>query len=1268
MGASRAHLAAPPESSRTAKVVDGRFQLVRHARSGGMGEVFVAEDLSREGATVAVKILSTTRPLIVERFLREAQILSELDHPAIVRHLAHGMHEGEPWLAMEWLEGRTLSDRLKTGMLSVRETISIGTRIAEALAQVHARGIVHRDVKPSNIVLEGNSVNRAVLLDFGIAHVLEAEGDLTRTGDLLGTPGYMAPEQAQGREVDARVDVFALGCVLYRCLSGRPPFEGADPLAVAIKVLLDEAPRLRDLVPGVPRALDDLVARMIARSKDDRPSDGAAVARALVRIDGEDTGTICAPPSGTRLLGGDERRVYSIVVARPSDWEPSLAAMAALRDVLEEPIGLAGGVLDVLADGSVVVTVAGGAPSDVALRAARCALLVRRELWDAAVVVSTGHAVSTGNAPLGSLVDAAVYRLGDATGPILLDRTSAALLESRFEIEALSSDAPRLRGERGTASARTLLGRPTPFVGRARELAILDATLEHCIDESVAQLVVVTGDAGMGKTRLREEFLRRARDTRAWLAAGDVLTKGSALAIIGQLLRSAFGFQPSDGVARRRRRVKSAIEALGIPDVALTAAFLGEICDAPSDEEEAAVELAAARRDPQILATRSRIAFEALVRAECARGPLIIVVDDLHWVDAASIKLLGDVVRSASSALLVVAFSRPEGLTALPRGLSDRAQEVRLLELSRRASMELVKNVLGVAGEQAEALAARSQGNAFFLEELIRAVAEGKSDLPDTVVAMIEARIAELDATSRKVLRAASIFGHDATAAGIRALMGGEERDVEAFAERLVRSEYLTKADSGAYRFRHAIVREAAYAMLTDEDRTLGHRLAGEHLESIGDTPPIVLAEHFALGEEKDRARALFGLAGSQALACGDLVAAIALADRAADGATGGALADLLMLKADAKIWASDPSALDDAEGALALVQPGTTTWFRASTAILFASGRVAAFMKVAQTVQAVRACDVLEADVLAASAAVRCYALGTWMLSLLGMYDLARELHAKGRALEDTIDDFSRGWLGVSTFFVCKYEGRDPWQAYLSIKKAKEDFRRVGDVRLVELARILEGTTLVELGAFAEARAVLEAALETCEELRLEVARADCKRWLGHALEGLGKQDQAALLFARAENEPTSNLIYRASARAARGWLIAERGALDEGAACVASAVAELSFAPSHRAHALAWLARIELRRGGVDAAKEAAERAKATMDAFRSIAFGEATVHVALVEVYEALGDHERAAHARAEGRAAIERRASVIGDESYRASFCALAENARLLSRDA
>jgi len=199
------------------RVLAGRFQLLAQAGVGGMGAVYRARDLM-SGATVAVKILAGRDVRLADRFDQEATILAGLVHPTIVRYVTHGVAEnGARYIVMEWLDGEDLATRLDRELPSLAETIEIGRRTAEALAHAHGKGVVHRDIKPGNLFLPGGSIDRLKVLDFGIARLTSGARKLTRTGSVIGTPGYMAPELVRGvRDIKPSADVFSLGCVMFQ--------------------------------------------------------------------------------------------------------------------------------------------------------------------------------------------------------------------------------------------------------------------------------------------------------------------------------------------------------------------------------------------------------------------------------------------------------------------------------------------------------------------------------------------------------------------------------------------------------------------------------------------------------------------------------------------------------------------------------------------------------------------------------------------------------------------------------------------------------------------------------------------------------------------------------------------------------------------------------------------------------------------------------------------------------------------------------------------
>jgi len=305
-------------------VIADRFVLERRVGAGGMGAVYRALDRT-SGVCVALKLALADDERLRARALAEADALAALDHPGVVRLVAHGVAgDGRAFLAMEWLDGEDLAARLARAPLAAGEAALLGTRVADALAAVHARGVVHRDVKPSNLFLAGGEVARVKLVDFGIARLSGASPRLTTTGTRIGTPGYMAPEQlSSDAEVGPPADLFALGAVLFECLAGQPAFQGMSVLALLAKVLLDEPPRLDRLRADLPSSLVELVARLLAKNPGERPG-AAQVAVALSALAPALQGAAAAalapaPALDPAAVTVEEQQLVSVLLVRPAE-------------------------------------------------------------------------------------------------------------------------------------------------------------------------------------------------------------------------------------------------------------------------------------------------------------------------------------------------------------------------------------------------------------------------------------------------------------------------------------------------------------------------------------------------------------------------------------------------------------------------------------------------------------------------------------------------------------------------------------------------------------------------------------------------------------------------------------------------------------------------------------------------------------------------------------------------------------------------------------
>jgi len=1301
-------------------ILGGKLQLERLAGSGGMGEVFQGRDLS-SGQQVAVKVLRVSQPDQLVRFEREARMLAELDHPNIVRYIDHAVAPlGQPYLVMEWLDGEDLAARLRTRPLSVRESLSIGRDVAEAMAAAHARGIIHRDLKPGNVFLVRGAFlargefGHSKVLDFGIARL----GDwtaLTQTGAMVGTMGYMAPEQARNREhLTPAADVFSLGCVLFECLTGKPAFAGDHPMAVMEKILGDRGP-LTHLHPDAPPELEALIDRMLATDPEQRPRDGEAVKAALAALRVEREGQLPPPwrapmPSLTR----SEQRLLSIVlIARAPVHEDTGGTAAADPRVTAEAddlealarLGRAavlhGGHLEVRTDGSVVVTISGThVATDQAVLSARCALALRAEASGRPMALAMGRGEGTARVPAREAVDRAASMLARRVGapsrpgrdndhgdppPVVVDDVTAGLLDGRFEVRE-GETGFELHGEREvTTGTRRLLGRPTSCVGRDRELASLAGLFADCAGESTAQAVLVTAPAGMGKSRLVAELMTLIKARHAgvvfWIGRGDPLRGGSAFGMLRQALQGALGLRDGELLVTRQDTLRARVaRSVPEPERRRITEFLGELLSTPFPDGDSAP-LRAARHEPAIMSEQMRRAAEDFLAAECAAHPVLLVLEDLHWGDLPTVRFVDAALRSLKERRwMVLALARPEVHKQFPQLWSERgSQEIRLRELTRSASERLVRQALGeeVGPDTIARLVAQAEGNPFYLEELIRAVAERKGDaLPETVVAMVQARLGRLLDEERRLLRAASVFGEVFWPDGVAALLGGAlpASAIHTLLGALVERELLVRRPDSRFAgreelcFRHALLREGAYAMLTEADRILGHRLAAAWLEQQGESDPMVLAQHYDRGEDSVAAGRCYFQAAERAMRAGDTGASVERAQRAlALGLVGTERVILLGLLAEVHVWRNEwEDAARCGEQVMRLAAPGSESWSRGMVAKLAVATREGPNAVLIELMRLVLTVEPAPEAVMGIAGVIN---LGSFLLSRWGRFALVEECVQRVHVIVEPVaahEPMARGWMHLVHTIIDPWSHEDPWAGRQHAEAAWASFREANHRQSTVLAQVMLGMNLWFLGALEEAERELRSVVlgggpygpsaplhlfclagtladRGALEEAYEVVSQNLAAWQARGLrmyEGQGRRVLADVLVRRGE--------FAAAEREAR------------------TALELLTFQPLDHMAATATLAAAYLAQGRAAEALAAAADAMQQYEALGAFGFRGAYARLVHVEALEATGDHAGARRALSVACDRLGIQAAKIGDLTWRRRFLEdLPENVRTLA---
>ncbi|HUF25835.1 MAG TPA: tetratricopeptide repeat protein [Gemmatimonadaceae bacterium] len=867
------------------------YQIGECLGAGGMGVVYRGWDEVLERA-VALKFLPphlNTEPGAKQRFLREAQAAAALEHPNIctIYEIGEG-GDGQLFIAMPFYEGETLKERISRGPLEVDDALDLAIQCARGLEHAHTHGIVHRDIKPGNLVIAPGGVLKIV--DFGIAKLTRVT--VSGSGSMRGTVAYMSPEQARGDQVDGRTDIWSLGVVLYEMLLHDRPFGGDHDQIVLRAILESEPPRASRSRPEVGPSLDGALARALAKRADDRFSSAAELAAELERVraigrDGVQSSDALpgVPPDG-------ERRQATIVVSTLPGYgdlldavspEQLASVMRQIRDAAAEIARRHGGALSPAGEEELVLLF--GIPTaheDDCIRAVRSALELHQRVrlmsedfersagqtLDLHTGVDSGPVVAR-PAPsgLGYQVTGDAARVSAqlsahaAADEVWISPECRRLVAPFFETQAREPVVLRQREDplvplrviresglqtRLEAAERASL---TAFTGRDHELAMLRRCRDRAL-RGAGQLATVVGEAGMGKSRLLHEFRHELDRDQVEVLRGRCQSYGSGTAYLPfiEALRGMLRLGDIDDPAGQIVEVLAAVRHVG-PELEEFIPLYLSLLSIPSEEYIVPGHL---RGEQFRLAMQEALA--AAFTLSALQRPAVVLLEDWHWADDASHAVLEQLIEVAADyPLLLVVTYRP-GYGVRWAGASQHTP-LGLQPLEKESSLAMLMSLLHaehVPDDLSSVLHERTGGNPFFLEEICQALLEegtiqveqgrvrltGSADaleLPETIQAVIRTRLDRLDRDSREILRLASVVGREFSRSILDRTLSEIGRLPNAL-QSLKRAGLIQQTrvvPDAAYRFKHVLTQEVAYGSLLEHQRKDLHGRVGEAIEAV---------------------------------------------------------------------------------------------------------------------------------------------------------------------------------------------------------------------------------------------------------------------------------------------------------------------------------------------------------------------------------------------------------------------------------------------------
>jgi tetratricopeptide (TPR) repeat protein len=794
-------------------------------------------------------------------------------------------------------------------------------------------------------------------------------------------------------------------------------------------------------------------------------------------------------------------------------------------------------------------------------------------------------------------------------------------------------------------------------------------------------VVQIAGPAGAGKSRLVHEFIKGLRQSgrqlAIWSAHGESIRQESPLGVLAELLRQAMQISATAAALAQRERIRTCVAERVAPEhLHRVASFVGEIMGVRFPDSDN-VQLREARRDPAIMRDLMQQAWEEFLAAEADGWPVILLLEDLQWSDRASLRFIDMTLRSLEGrAVLVLAMALPDSHERFPNLWAEHPVDyIHLGPLSQRACLELARQVLPepVGNDALAGLVERCGGNPFYLEELLRATASKHTDeLPDAVLVMVSARLRALSPAERRALRAASVFGTDFWVGGVAALLEDEPAEVSALMNHLCDREFVVShrrsrfEGQAQYGFHHDLLRDAAYASLTDEDRIQAHRGAGEWLEDMGESDAAILAEHYWRGKAFASALPCYRRAAEHALGAEDLDAVIHLAQRAVDcGASGEVLGALHALQAEARNWLMEPElAMQLGLEAMKRLSAGGDAWAGACHHVIWAASSLFDAEQMVQTARQLiehmpeRPSDEYLASLAYPALHLRMHLRESESRVMVGVMRAHLRTRKPGPLLAANLAHMN-GLLLAN-------EGKLDL-AVTVMKLSVESWTELGSLRHACLDRGNLGSILCALGRYEDGIDELWSSVARARRADFTAVRGSYESMLALALARTGAVDEAGRLFDELpEAGPgRSQDIFQRICRA-RFELLAGRP--QHASRRISKVLEQLAGTVSPHQHALARsvAAQALLALGQPRPALDEARAGLAAIGAIKGLAGeGEVPLRLVYAEALHASGHEAEASGAIVEARRRLLERAGHIANLEMRQSFLdRVAENRRTL----